>query len=232
MSPSRGLRTWVGVLALTLAAAALYGFALGSAHSEICARNNALKFPLLVLVTDATCALSWSVIATALGVPLTFVGVQLAALRWFRDVSILLASLAPVVFVVARVARATDDGQLGEYDSFLALNVGFAGVAGALSMVRQAVGLLRELHIAHSRVVTLVALWFALTLAVGGQATFWMRPFFGFPATRGDTPPLILGSAPDVRGAHELLRSHVADHHTAAAPGALARCAASLTGFP
>jgi hypothetical protein len=38
-------------------------------------------------------------------------------------------------------------------------------------------------------------------LGVGGQAAFFMRPFFGFPATRGNTPPFFVGAKPDLRGA-------------------------------
>jgi len=55
--------------------------------------------------------------------------------------------------------------------------------------------------VARARVLVLVSLWLALTLGVGGQAAFYMRPFFGFPATRGNTPPFFLGAEPDVRGA-------------------------------
>jgi hypothetical protein len=41
----------------------------------------------------------------------------------------------------------------------------------------------------------------ALSLAVGGQAAFYLRPFVGLPATRGGDPPFLLGDAPDARGA-------------------------------
>jgi hypothetical protein len=187
--------------ALTLSSAALYGFALGSAHSELYAARNLLKFPLLVAITGAVCALSWWLVARLAGAPLSFGGVQRAAGKLFRDASVLLASLAPAVFFVARCLRATDDGQLGDYDSFLAFNLAAVALAGSLALLRQARALLVSAQLAPARATLLVASWLVLSLAVGGQAAFVMRPFFGFPATRGARPPLFLGAEPDVRGA-------------------------------
>lgn len=185
----------------TLLASATYGYALGSAHSELYAARNLLKFPLLIGVTAAVCALSWWVVARLLAAPLSFAGVQRTTWRLFRDSAVLLASLAPIVFFVGRVLRSTDDGRLGEYDGFLAANVFAVAVAGSLALVRQARELLGERGLPRARASTLVALWLALTLGVGGQAAFYMRPFFGFPATRGNTPPFFLGAQSDLRGA-------------------------------
>jgi hypothetical protein len=187
--------------ALTLGCAALYGFALGSAHSELYALRNLLKFPLLLATTGAVCALSWWFVARLVGAPLSFLGTQRAAGMLFKDASALLASLAPVVFFVARCLRATDDGQLGGYDAFLASNLAAVALCGGLALRRQSRALLRGAHLSRARARTLVASWLVLTLAVGGQGAFYLRPFFGFPATRGARPPLFLGPEPDVRGA-------------------------------
>jgi hypothetical protein len=83
----------------------------------------------------------------------------------------------------------------------LACNVAAVALAGTLALVRQARELLRDGGVTTRRSSTLVALWLVLTLGVGGQGAFFMRPFFGFPATRGNTPPWFLGAQPDVRGA-------------------------------
>ena len=106
----------------TLLAAALYGYALGAAHSELYATRNLIKFPLLIVVTATVCALSYFVVARSLSVSLSFSGVQRATWRLFHDTSILLASLAPVTFFIARVLRATDDGKIGGYHGFLEFN--------------------------------------------------------------------------------------------------------------
>ena len=185
----------------TLAAAALFGYALGAAHSELYATRNLLKFPLLIVITAGVCALSYYVVARSLLVPLSFAGVQRASWRLFHDTSIMLASVGPATFFIARALRATDDGRMGGYHGYLAFNFVAIAIAGSIALIRQALALLREHGVAHARATALVALWLTLTLAVGGQAAFVMRPFFGIPATRGFTPPFFLGDAPDVRGA-------------------------------
>jgi len=184
----------------TLAGAALYGFALGSAHSELYAARNVAKFPLLLVVTGASCAVAWWVTARSFGAALDFRAVQRAAWALFHDASLLLASVAPIVFFFARVLHSTDDGRLGAYDSFLGWNVATVGVCGVLAFVRQTSSLF-EASRSRARALAIAAAWLALTLGVGGQAAFYMRPFFGFPLTRGNTPPFFLGAEPDVRGA-------------------------------
>jgi hypothetical protein len=185
----------------TLLAAALFGYALGAAHSELYATRNLIKFPLLIVVTAGVCALSYFVVARALLVPLSFAGVQRATWKLFHDTSILLASVAPATFFIARALRATDDGRMGGYHGYVAFNFVAIAIAGTIALIRQALALLRDHPIMRARAATLVAVWLALTLAVGGQAAFYMRPFMGIPATRGFTPPFFLGDAPDVRGA-------------------------------
>lgn len=183
------------------AALAVYGFALGIAHSETYALRNVLKFPLLVTVTAVVCSLSWWILARAAGAPFSFVTVQRTAWRMFRDLGFLLASLSPVVLFFALVMRATDDGRLGEYDKFLALNIVLIAASGIVAVARGARTLLKEHGLEPLRAGIVLIAWLAVSATVGGQAAFFMRPFFGFPATRGGDPPFFLGSAPDLRGA-------------------------------
>lgn len=192
----------IRALAVTIACAAAYGYALGAAHSELYAARNLLKLPALLLVTAAVASLSYWIAARASGAALTFGEVQRVTWRLFQDASVMLASLAPVVFFQARLLRARDDGELGGYDSFLAFNVLAVALSGALALVLQSRRLLREHGVPSARAGALVGAWLALSLLVGGQAAFYMRPFVGFPATRGFTPPpFFLGAQPDLRGA-------------------------------
>lgn len=185
----------------TFVASALYGVALGAAHSDLYAARNTLKFPLLIAVTCAVCSLGSWISARMLSVPLSFAAAQRANWTLFRDTSLLLASLAPVVLFLALDLRAHDDGRLGEYDRFLAANVVAIAIAGTMAVIRQ-VGTLAATHaLSRARAATLVVAWAMLSAGVGGQAAFAMRPFFGFPATRGGTPPFFLGATPDLRGA-------------------------------
>ena len=187
--------------AVTAVCAAAYGFALGSAHSELYAVRNVAKFPLLILVTAGVCALAYWIVARGAGTKLTFLEAQRASWRLFHDLAILLASLSPVVFFLAGSARARDDGRLGEYDEFLAFNVAVVGAAGTLALVLQARRLFTSASSTPARAAAIVAAWLVLSLGVGGQAAFYLRPFFGFPATRGYVPPFFLGAQADLRGA-------------------------------
>lgn len=191
----------IAATARTLAAAAAYGYCLGSAHSELYAVRNLVKFPVLLLVTGAVCAVGHFVVARTATTRLGFREVQGSVGRLFHDTSLLLASLGPVILFVGRSLRATDDGRLGSYDLFLTLNVVAIAVAGTLALLRQGRDLLGKASVTTRTARGLVLAWLALTLAVGGQAAFYMRPFFGVPATRGGDPPWFLGATPDIRGA-------------------------------
>ena len=195
--PARPLAT----LLATLLAAAAYGFALGASHDLLGASRNLVKFPLLIGATAAIASVAFWVAALALRADLSFGAVQRTTFLLFHDVAVLLASLAPAVLFVGLVLRATDDGWMGEYDLFLAANVGLIAAAGSLALVRRAQALLPASGLALRRALLVVLAWLALSLFVGGQVAFLMRPLIGVPATRGSTPPWFLGSEPDARGA-------------------------------
>ena len=184
---------------LVLAAAA-YGFAIGAANSWLYACRNLVKFPLLILTTAAVCALSYFVLARFLGARLTFVVVQRVVLAIFRDASVLLASLAPLTFFLAMTCERPGGQGLGEYPLFQGLNVGAIAVSGALAVVVRARQLQHQHGLGGRRVVLLVGVWLAVTLLVGGQVGWYMRPFFGMsgPASQ---PPFFNGLVPDFRGA-------------------------------
>lgn len=188
-------------LLTTLVCSAAYGFALGAAHSELYATRNLVKFPLLILITGSVCALAYWIVARLCAAHLSFLTVQRATGRLFHDMSILLASLSPAVIFLAWTSRANDDGLMGDYDTFLAVNMAIVAVVGSLALLRQARELFTKHDIGRGRAQLLVGVWLALSLGVGGQAAFVMRPFFGFPATRGNTPPFFVGAQPDLRGA-------------------------------
>jgi hypothetical protein len=73
-------------------------------------------------------------------------------------------------------------------------------VAGVLAVLRQAAALLHRHALPRARALPLVALWLAISLVVGGQAAWYLRPFFGNRAIPDDGS-FCLGSRPDFRGA-------------------------------
>ena len=123
------------VAALALSSAA-YGFSIGIANSWVYGLRNLVKFPLLIGVTAATCALCYHVASKFLGAPLSFLRVQRVVLGVFHDISVLLVSLTPVVLYLAATMQDPVAGDLGGYPGFLRFNV----VAIALTEHRGGLG--------------------------------------------------------------------------------------------
>lgn len=190
----------VRALLVAVLGSALYGYALGSAHSELYALRNVVKFPLLLLGTGVVCALANHVLARTLAPTIASARVRHSVLLAYRDIAVLLAALSPCTGFLAVSMRTGDDGRLGEYPLFLAFNVGCIAASGLLAVWRQ-VHRLGDQPSTRRPALALIAASLALSLAVGGQVAFYMRPFFGLPVTRGGDPPFFLGDEPDARGA-------------------------------
>jgi hypothetical protein len=188
-------------LALLVACASVYGFAIGASTSWTYAARNLVKFPLLILGTAAVCALCYDVLARFLGAHFGFVAVQRAVLAVFRDTAVLLASLSPAVFWFARTMSRPAGRDLGDYPLFK----GFTGVAiavsGCLAVRLQAGRLLAEHALGTNQRRLLLGNWMLVSLLVGGQLAWYLRPFFGIAGP--DTPPprWFDGDTPDFRGA-------------------------------
>jgi len=189
-------------LATLLLASSLYGFSIGCVHSTRFGLHNLIKFPLLFLITGAACAVTYFLFACLVGgVRFRFVDIQRLAMRLYRDAAVLLAALAPANWFLARTLVAPDATSLHEYPYFLALNVCFIAAAGALALLRQVRALARYHPWPLSRRVITVGGWLALSLVVGGQAAWTLRPFFGVRSIPGAETRFFLGSSPDYRGA-------------------------------
>ncbi|HEX6811406.1 MAG TPA: hypothetical protein VF384_07275 [Planctomycetota bacterium] len=182
------------------AGAAAFGFAIGAGKNLTYAWRSAVKMPLLLLGTAVLCGLAYQVTALALGHRLDVRRVQAAAFELFRGTAVLLSALAPVSLFLGRTMASPGDDGLGGYTGFVAVNMLFLAVAGALALRRQARTLLGGGDVPRSRALAISGCWLLLTLAVGGQLAFWLRPFFGITSLTGD-PPFLLGSAPTATGA-------------------------------
>lgn len=184
-----------------VAASAFYGLCAGLVHSPLFAARNLVKFPLLILVTSVICALGYHLLARFFGAPLPFGDVQRRVLRLFSDASVLLASLGPVTCILAWTFRRPDAHSLGEYPMVLGLNVLFIAISGSLAVLRQGRELLRGLSLSVRRSALILIGWLALSLLVGGQWAWYLRPFYGVASVNGEKTPFCLGTRPDVRGA-------------------------------
>jgi hypothetical protein len=188
-------------LATLLLASALYGFSIGSVHSTRFGLHDVIKFPLLFVLTGAACAVAYFLWACLVGgFRFRFVDVQRLAIRLYRDAALMLAALAPANWFLARTVVAPDETSLHEYPMFLGLNVCFIAAAGTLALIRQVRALARYHPWSLPRRLTLVSGWLALSLLVGGQAAWTLRPFFGVRSIPGAETRFFLGSSPDYRG--------------------------------
>jgi len=115
-----------------------------------------------------------------------------------RDMSVLLAALAPVCLFLALTLNGVSAAGLRDYPMFLGLNVTFIAASGGLALVRQARSLLRRHPLGLRRTLLVVAGWLCISLLVGGQWAWYLRPFFG--VGRQETP-FCLGSVSDYCGA-------------------------------
>ena len=185
--------------ALVLASAA-YGFSIGIANSDVYAVRNLAKFPLLITTTAATCALCYHVLARFVGAPLGFVQVQRIVLGTFRDISVLLASLTPVVLLFALTMVDPVPGDQGGYPAFLGGNVLAIAVCGCLSVAMRARRELPPRVVDGRRRALLLATWMLASLAVGCQVCWYVRPFFGSTPGSWDRP-WFAGTAHDQDGA-------------------------------
>ncbi len=200
MTVPRRFTTAIAPLLGMVLAAAAYGFAIGAGKSLLYAERSAVKFPLLLCGTGTLCAIGYAVIAAFLGVRLPLAAVLCTAFALFRALAILLASLAPVTLFLALTMELPMAQSLGGYPEFVGANVAFVAAAGSTALVFQSRRLLAEQGVPPRRAIVLVAGWLLMTLGVGGQLAFWLRPFFGIASLTGE-PPFLLGAEPTVTGA-------------------------------
>jgi hypothetical protein len=182
-----------------LLASAIYGATVGLVHSPRYALLNTVKLPMLLAGSIAACAVSHFVAARFLGARLLFRDVLRLVIDTHRDISLLLASLSPVCLLFALTVVAPTSTNLGEYPRFLAANVALIAVTGTLSLLWQARRLLREHSLGARRAASVVTAWLLLSLVVGGQLGWYLRPFFGNRAVVDDGS-FCLGERPDFRG--------------------------------
>jgi hypothetical protein len=182
-----------------IVASAVYGFAGGSVHSLLFALRNLIKFPLLVVVTSAVCSISYYLAAKLLSVPLNFDSVQQAVLKIYRDLSVLLCGTAPPVYFLAMTIRQPDSKGLHDYPMFLAFNVILIAVCGIAAVSMNTHSICKNLGVPLKRASTLVGLWLLISLAVGAQWAWYLRPFFGVSTV--PVKSFCLGTEPDFRGA-------------------------------
>lgn len=179
-------------------ASAIYGFSIGAVHSLVFALRNLIKFPLLLLVTAIVCSLAYTLAARALCPSLGFRVVLRAVLAIFADTSVLLAAVAPVMLFLALTLERADERGLHDYPLYLAINVFAIAGCGSLALFRRTRALAAQHELSGPRASLITAAWMLLSLLVGSQWSWYLRPFCGVATV---SAPFMLGAEPDFRGA-------------------------------
>lgn len=180
-------------------AAAAYGFSIGYCHSLTFALRNLVKLPLLLSVTAAVCAVAYFVCVRFRTGALSFAALQALVWDTYRDLAVLLASMASVnLFLAATMKQPTSATELNDYPLFIGLNIVLIAVSGCIALARQGSRLLREHGLDGPSAGLILTFWLALALPVGGQWAWYLRPFFGVSVIPAE--PFCLGSTPDFRG--------------------------------
>jgi hypothetical protein len=182
-----------------LLASALYGFSGGSIDGLHGAVRGVVKFPLLIFLTSALCSLAWWLTARFLACRLSLPATISSALRAFADASLMLATLAPVNLFLSQTMVLPTKISLNEYPLFLGLNVAFVAACGTAAVVRQVVLMQKVPGVSLRRTSAVAVAWLTIGLFVGGQCSWYLRPFFGIRAV--EQARFFLGTLPDSRGA-------------------------------
>jgi hypothetical protein len=166
-----------------VAGAGLYGAAVGWWRSPLQAGYNAVKFPLIVLLTTLANALINGMLAPLLGLDLRFRQSLLAVLMSFTIAATILGSFSPVVlFIVWNTPPlGTDVAAAAGAHSFLLVSqvalITVAGVAGNLRLWQ----LLRQAGGSNAVALKVMLAWLASNLFLGSQISWLLRPFVGAP---------------------------------------------------
>jgi hypothetical protein len=172
------LRHWVRLCVAMAACAALYDAVLGLWHGPRLAAYDAVKLPLVLLLTSAlTVGFAWTA-AAVLGLPLRFGQVAVLTFLALTVASLLLASLAPVAWFFNLSAPAPTPAARTAHNLLYLLHTAFVGACGLAGTVAlwKAMGRLA----APARTLRVVyAVWVAAFALVGGEVAWVLRPFVG-----------------------------------------------------
>lgn len=174
----RLLRHWLSLCIAMAAGAAMYGAVLGYWHGPRLALYVALKLPLVLLLTSAlTVAFSWTA-ARVLGLRLGFGQVVVLTFLALAVGSVLLASLAPVVWLFTVNAPPPSPAARTAHNVLYLLHtacVGGCGLAGTSVLWRT----MTALDAPRRTLRTVYLLWIAGYALVGGEVAWSLRPFVG-----------------------------------------------------
>ncbi len=166
------------LLAVTVAGAAVYGLVLGSWRGEAMYFYVAAKLPLVLLATAAaTLPINW-LLAQLAGIRISLRAAAGLAFFALAIAALLLAGLAPVVWLFTLAAPAPGLEAVTAHNLLYVAHttvIAAAGLRGTLELRRALVHVCGEPALANR----MTAVWIAAFAFVGGEVGWSLRPFVG-----------------------------------------------------
>lgn len=169
---------WVRLGAITAAGAAIYGVVLGSWRDAELALYDAIKLPLVLLLTSVLTMFFHFVVARLLGAPLLFrQTIVLTALSGAIS-AVILAALAPVIAFFTYCSQAPSESARVTYQLLYVVHfaaVGASSFVGTLFLWRT----LRDIAGSAALTRRIYVAWIVVDALVGGEISWVFRPFIG-----------------------------------------------------
>ena len=171
-------RTFLELTVVMVVSAALYGIVLGFWHGARLAAYDAVKLPLVLMITSAfTMLFSW-IAALVFNVPVRFGQVVVLTLLGLATASVALASLAPAAWFFTLCAPAPSSAARTTHNSLYLMHTGLVAVCGMTGTRALWHGMLR-LGQTRRVVRRVYVLWVLAYAIVGGEVAWALRPFVG-----------------------------------------------------
>jgi hypothetical protein len=171
-------RTLFELTLLMAVSAAGYGAVLGMWHGARLAAYDAVKLPLVLILTSSfTVLFSW-VAALALSLPLRFAQVTVLTFLALATASVVLLSLAPIAWFFTLCAPAPSAASRATHNALYMMHTLFVAACG-LAGTRMLWHGMRRLGQPRSAVRRVYLVWVLGYALVGGEVGWALRPFVG-----------------------------------------------------
>jgi len=166
------------ILAVMVVSAATYGATLGCWHGARLAIYDAVKLPLvLVLTSVVTMFFSW-IVAMAYSVPLRFGQVAVLTFVALATASIVLLSLTPIAWFFTLCAPSPSAAARTTHNTLYLMHTGFVGACGVAG-TRILWDAMRRVRYPRRLLGPVYLLWVLSYAVVGGEVAWALRPFVG-----------------------------------------------------
>ncbi len=175
---SNGPGSLLRVTTSLAAGGAIYGAVLGMWRGGSQILFASLKLPLVLLVTCAITLFFLRLTAALLGLPLTTFGAANLTLRAMAIAAIVLASMAPVLWLFTLAAPRPGLSAQTAHNLLFLLHTAAVAVAGCTGTwaLRSS---LRQVAKKRSRARQVLVIWVIALALVGGEVAWAFRPFVG-----------------------------------------------------